>query len=161
MKEETGLGHVQTILLIVIIAVLVATGIYFVRVKYNESYIETIKTNMLTIRWKAESYVNSKRAAKEEITYFGTKASELKDIDSYVKLLFDKGILNDENADKYYVLSDGNMEQLKLEITNEKESYYLINYETYDVIITKGCSYDSKNVYYRIDDIENAKPNNK
>ena len=156
MKDEKGLGYIQMIIIIVIIAILVGGAVYFVRVKHNESYIETIKTNMLTVRWKAESFVNSKKAAKEDVTYIGTKASELKD-NLEIKKLFDNGILNDENAEKYYVLTDENMAELKLDITNEEGSYYLINYENYDVIITKGCSYDSKATFYKIEDIENAK----
>ena len=59
------------------------------------------------------------------------------------------GNITEEEYAKYYVLTDKNLEDLKVKVKNEKESYYLINYETNEVIITKG--YEGK---YKISEIE-------
>lgn len=59
--------------------------------------------------------------------------------------------ITEEEYKKYYVLTDKNLEELKIDVKNEEKSYYLINYETNEVIITKG--YEGK---YKLSEIEKA-----
>lgn len=42
--------------------------------------------------------------------------------------------------DKYYVLTDDDLQKLNLDFKNEEGAYYLINYETSEVIITKSLN---------------------
>ena len=58
-------------------------------------------------------------------------------------------VITEEEYEKYYVLTDNNLGDLKTNVKNEKNSYYLINYETNEVIITKGHE-----VKYKISEIE-------
>lgn len=66
-------------------------------------------------------------------------------IDEFKKV----GVIAEDEYEKYYVLTDKNLEDLKIKVKNEKQSYYLVNYETNEVIITKG--YEGK---YKISEIE-------
>lgn len=45
-----------------------------------------------------------------------------------------------EEFEKYYVLTDDDLQKLNLDFKNEKDAYYLINYETSEVIFTKGLN---------------------
>ena len=38
-------------------------------------------------------------------------------------------------------------------ITNYSDSYFIINYETYEVILSKGCEYSRGEVLYKLSDI--------
>lgn len=153
MKRNSGMGYIQVIIIIVFIAMLVAGGIYFVRLKLNEEYIETVKTNMLLIEWRVREYKDTKTASGEEISYIGTKMSDMQD-DYIISSVIEKGIIKSNEYDKYYVLKDEDLTSLSLEISNEENSYYIINYETLDVVITKGCVYSKDKILYKLSDIE-------
>ena len=158
IKSSNGMGIIQTIIIMIIIVILVASGIYFVRVNLNDRYIETIKTNMLLIQWKIENYTGTKTVAGEETTNLGTKVSEMQE-DAIIAPILEKDVISSEEYEKYYVLKESDLEQLGTEITNEEDSYYIVNYETKDIIITKGCSYNKGETLYRLSDIEKAKNN--
>ena len=156
MKDNKGMGYILAIIIIIIVAILVAAGVYFIRIKLNEEKIETLKTNMLLIQWKARDYVDTKKAAKEEIIYIGTKVSEMKEnnlISEWIK----KDVIKEEEYEKYYVLNDEDLKSLSSEVSNEESSYYLVNYDTYEIIITKGCSYNDEEILYKLSDIERGK----
>lgn len=153
MKSNKAMGYIPSILIIVIVALLVASSVYFIRIKLNEEYIETLKTNMLLIEWKAREYVDTKKASKEEIVYIGTKVSEMRE-NQLISNIINDNVISEDEYEKYYVLTDDNLQELNLEVTNEEGSYYIINYDTYEVIITKGCIYKEGETLYKLSDIK-------
>ena len=64
-------------------------------------------------------------------------------------------ILKVSSYEKYYCLNNENLKQLKLEIENEENSYYLINYDDDEVIITSG--YNGK---YKLSEINTENEEN-
>lgn len=96
IKKENGMGHIQVLLLIIIITCLVASGVYFIRTNLNDRRIETIKTNMMLIQWKVKNYMGSKTVAKEEAQKIGTKISEMKE-DKLLKEIIDNGVIKRMN----------------------------------------------------------------
>ncbi len=87
---------------------------------------------------------------KKETTSDNNKKNDKEDdLIKIVNNFKNTGIITEEEYAKYYVLTDKNLEDLKIKVKNEKNSYYLINYETNEVIITKG--YEGK---YKISQIE-------
>ena len=79
MKRNKGMGMIKLIVMILFIALIVATTVYFVRMQYHEARVETIKTDMLLVQWKVKSYIDSQIAEKVEIKYLGVKLSEVTD----------------------------------------------------------------------------------
>lgn len=156
LKSNKAMSHIQLLLLICVIVAIVISGIYIVKSKMNEEYIETIKTNMLLIQWKIKDLVEINTASGKEMTYIGTKLTDMSDSDE-LKDVMGKNIISSESYDKYYVLKDEDLKSLELEITNEKNSYYIVNYETGEILISKGCSYKKDELLYKLSDIENAK----
>lgn len=150
------MGHIQLVITIAVILCLVFSGMYFVYVKFHEARIETLKTNMLLIEWKAKEYENARVLAGEEKQHIGTKVSDMQD-NALIKPLLENNIILPDDYDKYYVLTDDDLNTLQVNVSNEKNSYYIINYENSDILITKGCGYKYGENLYRLEDIENAK----
>ena len=85
MKNNKGMGIISLICIVIVIAIIAGTAVYFVRLKYNEARIETIKTDMLLVEWKLKSYVDSQTADKvENINYLGKKLQDMQN-DEIVK----------------------------------------------------------------------------
>lgn len=154
IKNNKGMGYIQVIVIIVFVAIIVASGIYYIRMRLNKEYNETIKTNMLLIEWKIKDYKDKKTASKEEFVGLGSKLSEMQD-DNIISELLNKGIIEKGQYDKYYILKDEDLANLSLEFSNEEGSYYIVNYDTMDIVFSKGCKYDKDKILYRLSDIEN------
>lgn len=155
MKNSNGIGIISLIIIIVIFAIIIGIGVNFGLQKYKEAQIKTLQTDMLLVEWKVKSYIDNQKAeGKTEIIHLGTKVSDLKE-NIIIKDFLSKNVIPESEYDKYYVLNDEDMKNAGLEITNYEDSYYLINYETYDVIITKGCEMISGEILYKLSDIEN------
>lgn len=152
MKRNTGMGMIKLILMLLFIILIVATTVYLVRMQYNKVKIETIKTDLLQVQWKIKDYIDKQTVQGEEKQYLGTKLSEMID-DPILQDFFSNKILSEAEYEKYYVLKDENLATAGLEITNYTDSYFIINYETYEVIVSKGCKYSEKEILYKLSDI--------
>ena len=153
MKSENGMGYIKVAIWTIIIAVFVAGGIYFMRMQLEHARAKTIKTNMLLVEWKIKEYEEKQKVAKQDLVCIGMKVSDMQN-DPEVKRLIDNGIIGSENYEKYYVLNDEDLQKLDLGISNEEGSYYVVNYETNDILITRGCKYSKNKILYRLSDIE-------
>ena len=156
MKNNNGIGIIALLIIIVISAIIIGIGINLVLQKYKEAQSKTLETDMLLVEWKLKAYIDNQKAeGKTEISYLGKKVSELKE-NILIKEFLSKNIIQEDEYDKYYVLNDEDMESAGLEITNYENSYYLINYETYEVIITKGYETTTGKTIYKLSDMENS-----
>lgn len=161
MRNNKGMGMIKLIIMILFIILIVAGTIYFFRMKYHEARVETIKTDMLQVQWKVKDYIDKQTVKGEEKHYPGTKLSEMKD-ESVFKDLLSKDTLSEDEYEKYYVLKDEDLATVGSEITNYSDSYFIINYDTYEVILSKGCEYSKGEILYRLSDIiskSNSKEN--
>lgn len=79
MKSNKGIGIIKLIIMILFIALIVATAVYFIRIKYYEARVEIIKTDMLQVQWKVKDYIDKQVVKGEEKKYLGTKLNEIKD----------------------------------------------------------------------------------
>lgn len=152
MKNNKGMGMIQLIISIIIIALIVALGVYYVRMKYNQAKVQTTKTDMLLVEWKAKDVIEKQTVKGEEKTYIGTKVSEMKE-EPLIKEFLNQNIISEEEYEKYYVLTDEDLAKLGLEISNYENSFFLINYENYEIISTKGCKYEKDETLYKLSDI--------
>lgn len=163
MKSNNGMGVIQLIISIVMIAIIVALGVYYVRMKYDQAKVQTAKTDMLLVEWKAKDAIEKQTVKGEEKTYIGTKVSEMKE-DTLIKEFLSKNIISEEEYENYYVLTDEDLEKLGLELSNYENSFFLINYDNYEIITTKGCEYEKEETLYKLSDIlekEGEKETNK
>ena len=159
MKNEKGMGLIQLIVFVVLIILIVAMSVYFIRMQYNEVRVETIKTDMLQVQWKLKDYIDTQTVNGDEIQYLGSKVSDNLQ-DPLLSEVISNNVILESEYEKYYILKDEDLATAGLEITNYEESYFLINYETYEVIVTQGCNISDDETLYKLSDIESRTEDN-
>lgn len=159
MKNEKGMGLIQLIVFVVLIILIVAMSVYFIRMQYNEVRVETIKTDMLQVQWKLKDYIDTQTVNGDEIQYLGSKVSDNLQ-DPLLSEVISNNVILESEYEKYYILKDEDLATAGLEITNYEESYFLINYESYEVIVTQGCNISDDETLYKLSDIESRTEDN-
>lgn len=141
MNKESGLGVVG-IFFIIILIIMIISGAYYVTKKFikNEENAD-IKANMLLIQGACKVLRQNSIVKKDDSILIGNKMSEMTE-DSIINEFKAKNIIDESNYDKYFVLSNEDLKNLNIEVQNEKDSYYIVNYNDNEVYITKG--YDGK-----------------
>ena len=69
--------------------------------------------------------------------------------DPIIKEFLNKNIIPEEEYKNYYVLTDDDLKRLDVDVKNEENAYYLVNYTSEEVIITSGL-----NGKYKLSEIE-------
>ena len=154
MNKEDGITLTQVLILLVIILIICAVSTYIFNQHVKTEGETSIKANMLVIQGKcnvskekaeivstqeqSNTTGNKVEIAEEESRIYGKKVSELKDSDDIVKSFLELNVIKEEEYESFYVLSDSDLEGLKVDFSNEKGSYYIVNYESGEVIYTAG-----------------------
>ena len=154
MSKEDGITLTQVLILLVIILIICAISTYIFNQHMKAEGETDIKANMLVIQGKcnvskekaeivstqeqSNTTGNKVEIAEEESRIYGKKISELKDSDDIVKSFLELNVIKEEEYESFYVLSDSDLEGLKVDFSNEKGSYYIVNYESGEVIYTAG-----------------------
>jgi len=154
MKREDGITLTQVLILLVIILIICAVSTYIFNQHMKAEGETDIKANMLVIQGKcnvskekadivstqeqSNTTGNKVEIAEEESRIYGKKISELKDSDEIVKAFLALNIIKEDEYESFYVLSDSDLEGLKIDFVNEKGAYYIVNYESGEVIYTGG-----------------------
>lgn len=138
MKKENGLsipGVIIVMAIIILVSFFIIKSVIDTR---TEERNKTLKSNMQIIQGTCKVLYQDTITKKEGAVLLGQKLSEADnyEINEFKKL----GVISEEEYEKFYVLTDKELADLKLEITNEAGSYYLVNYETGNVIITEGIN---------------------
>lgn len=176
MKKESGKGMIKALLLFIIVVAVIVWICMSIGNNIKTQKDDNIVSNMMLIKGKCKVFNENRiRNNQEESTLIGTKLSEITkteenqegenqeekssdSIDEKIKVIIEEfkntQAISEEEYGKYYVLTDANLEELKVDVKNEANSYYLINYETNEVIITKG--YEGK---YKLGEIEEVRAN--
>lgn len=137
MKKETGMGIIAIILIILSIIALCFGAYYFVSNFMKKEKNVDIKANMLVIKGKAKVLEETSKVNNNEEGLKGKKLSEMQE-DHIISEFLAKNIIDSTKLDKYYALRNEDLKEMELDIQNEKDSYYIVNYETEEVYITKG-----------------------
>ncbi len=154
MKNQKGMGHL-TLILCVIIIILVAVGaFYYFFIKLEDQVIETYKTDMLLIQGKVKVLSEEAIINKNGELLKGRKISESLE-DEEIKALLENGVLSqeEESFDNYYLLEKSNLDEMGLGAIRLEKGYYIVNYDTDEVIYSKGIKF-GENTYYKLSEIE-------
>ena len=154
MKSQKGMGHLATILSIIIIISVIVGIVFYVKNQMQEGRKQNYETDMLLIQGKVKILSQEATIQKNEELLKGRKIEENLE-DEEIKLLLEKEIIkqDEENFAKYYILEKSNLEEMGLDNLELKEGYYLVNYSTYEIIYTKGVIV-SENTYYKLSELE-------
>ncbi len=152
MKKESGMGLLAIIFIIVLIIVLVVLGYYTVKKITKDKKLEDIKANMLLIQGKCKILEENTKVNKNEDNILGKKVSDMKE-DQIVAQFLEKNIIPEDKLDKYYVLSNEDLNNMEIDVQNEENSYYIVNYEEDSVYITKGYMNEETNeIVYKLEE---------
>ena len=151
MNTEKGMGIIAIIISVLVIVAMAIFAYNFVVNTADEQKIEDIRTNMLLIQGKCKILQETTKVNNNQEGLKGRKLSEIQD-DRIISEFLNRNIIDSTNLDKYYALSNDDLTSMELDIQNEENSYYVVNYEDNTVYITKGYTVgDSEEVIYKLD----------
>lgn len=157
MKDQKGLTFVGTIFLVLLIAFITFTVVYFVRLQTQKEDLENMKTDLLLVEAKVKKISSDYILKKKDEVLIGTKLSDIKDEQIIQEFLQYNSINIDEKGKKYYALNKQNLEELGLtQVELAENSYYIVEYTESKVYYTQGYELEGNN-YYDIDNIEELK----
>ena len=106
---------------------------------------------MLLIQGKCKILEETCKVNNNEDGLKGRKLSDIQD-DSIISEFLNKNVIDTSKLDKYYALSNDDLSSMELDIRNENNSYYVVNYEENEVYITKGYTVEnSEEILYKLD----------
>lgn len=164
-KQENGITIVALGVTIVVMIIIAGISINIGNNVIEKAERESIKTNMLLIQAKTKiiaeeaNFVKSPSSEaqneeqQEESKYLGNKLSDIVEDGETLNQNLDKLKLEADELDKYYVLEQKDLNDMglnKIQISNG--IYYLVNYDTEEIIYIPGYKYDGK-VYYKLSEI--------
>ena len=154
LKEQEGMGHLATFFCIIIIIAIITICIYYIKNMIQKENKKNYETDMLLIQGKIKVISQESTIQKKEEILQGKKLSENLE-DEEIKKLLQNNIISTEESDftKYYILEKTDLEELGLSSIELTEGYYIVNYETYEVIYTSGVKIDN-NYYYKLSELQ-------
>ena len=135
MKQEKGIGHIMTILLILVILFFVVGAFYIFHKQYNKENIETIKTDMLALQGKINIVQQEHMINEEEYPLLG-ETLEGKEEEEWVKALLDEKVIVQTKG--VYKISNEELQQMELpNLKLEEQEYFLVEYENKEIYYYK------------------------
>lgn len=155
MKSQKGMSQITLVISIIVIIVIGVLGLNISKRMLETRNIENYKTNMLLLQGKvkviSKEFIMNK---EDEEILKGKKVSENLENEDIVVLL-EKNIISqdEENFEKYYIIENEDLEKIGLSSIKLEEGYYVVNYNTYEVIYSKGIDVE-KEKYYKLSEIK-------
>lgn len=154
MKSEKGITYTK---LLVIFAIVIVIGIVitaYILGMFRKESLEDIKTDMLLVQTKVKVLKGDSDINGDAIYLIGEKISSPEQPGEIISFL-DTGIIPQEQYDFYYVVNQNCLNEMGLgEIKLKDGTYYIVNYNTYEVIYTQGYTDEYNNTYYKLSDIQ-------
>ena len=140
---------------VIIIAVIIFVAFFLIKhanVMFKEKVDNDVKTDLLLVQAKIKLIKGKAEVSTNNEAYVGNKVSESdkQDVKDFLKSIK----INEEDFEKYYILSVKDLESMGLasEMKNVEDNVFIINYEESDVIYVKGIQIDNT-VNYRLSEI--------
>lgn len=155
MRSEKGVTLAALILTVLILAVLTAVTATEIGEMMGKVHLETISTDLMLIQAKAKVIAEKVNFNDDESLLKGQKLSEVTENETINNLLA-LGVMNEseEHYDDYYVWNKETIDELDLGITDVKDSeFFIVNYETEEVIYSVGYEHEDGVTYYKLSEI--------
>lgn len=160
MIQRKGKSSIKLIVAIVIIVALVTAGVIYLRKFLSNESIKDLQYDMLLVKTKTETVKSKNVLNKDENPLIGYQLTSLPEninIDEFKT----KNVIGEDEYEKYYLLDSECLEKMDLkELVNKYPGYFIVCYDDYEVIYSKGYENKNKMWCYKISDLE-KKPENK
>lgn len=153
MKEKKGIGFAKLIIGIIVIIVVVIFGVSYVKKIIDKEKIKNVQADLLLVQAKIELVKGNYNMSKENNALKGYQLNQLPE-GINIQDFFDKNIIEQSEYEKYYLLDKDALQQCGLEdLVNSYDGYFIVNYDNYDVIYTKGYKNSNGLWCYKISDL--------
>ena len=154
MKSEKAMGNVTLFISIVIIILIVAAILCGGYILIEERNIENYQTDMLMLQGKVKILSQEAIMEKKDELLKGKKVSENIEDENIKRLIENKVISQEEEAfEKYYIIEPVNLEEMGLSNIAPSEGFYIVNYDTDEIIYSNGIVL-GKETYYKLSQIQ-------
>ena len=142
------------IISIIIIAIIIALIVILINKNIEKGNIDNYQTDMLLIQGKIKVISQEATIQEKDELLKGRKIEENLEDEQIKKLLENKIISKEETSfSMYYILDKSNLEEMGLQSLKLKEGYYLVNYNTDEIIYCKGIEINN-NTYYKLSELK-------
>ena len=151
MRKGYFATYVKIILIVIVIIAIVLGVFYFLKDQYNTEQVKTVKTDMLLIEGKTKIVAQKVKIKEKNANYIGKKISDISEENDDIKSLQENGIIdiNAKNVN-YYILDKSNLEELGLFTIKLEDGCYIVEYNTNDIIYSKGVKDKDGNIKYKL-----------
>lgn len=154
MKRGYFKTYAKILLIILLLAIAIYMAGHFFKTEYDAEQFETIKTDMLLIEAKTKIIGEKVKIKEDNAVYIGRKIEETKEEDN-TKQLQEQGVINlEKKENRYYILEKSHLEELGLANLNLEDGYYIVEYNSNEIIYSKGIQDKDGNTVYTLSDIE-------
>lgn len=155
IKNEKGISLVILVMTIIVLAILTTITIKEIGGLMRQVRLETVVTDLLLVQAKAKVIAEKASFNDDESLLKGQRISEIQNNEE-IENLKNNGIISEAevNYDKYYMWDKQTVEELDLGITQmEDTDFFIVNYETEQVIYPSGYRHTDGNTYYKLTEI--------
>ena len=147
MKKENAMSHKTFVICIAVIIIATAIMMNILLNETKNMTLENLITDMLLVQGKIKVIDQQNIINEEQNPLLGKKVSENLE-DEIIKNLINNGVLNQEseNFDKYYIITQEDLSQMKLE-NKLNGDCYVVNYANYEIIYPEGIKIDNEMHY--------------
>lgn len=148
MRSQKGMGHLMLIICIAIIILLVLGVGYILKEKIEEEKLETYQTDMLLIQGKVKVFSQEATIQKNEEFLKGRNITESLE-EEQIKNLLENNVISQEETSfsKYYILEQSHLDEIGLSNIKLEEGYFIVNYDTDEIIYSNGITIGDKTFY--------------
>lgn len=153
MKEKKGIGFAKLVIGIIAIIVVVIFGVSYVKKIIDKEKVKNVQADLLLVQAKIELVKGNYNMSKENNPLKGYQLNQLPE-GINIQDFFDKNIIKQDEYEKYYLLDKDALQQCGLEdLLDNYDGYFIVNYDNYDVIYTKGYKNSNGLWCYKISDL--------
>ena len=154
-KSEKGVTLVVLVITVIILAILATVAIDEIGNIMEQVNLETVGTDLLIVQAKAKVIAEKAIFNNDESLLKGQKISEITD-NEQINSLKTKGVISESetNYDDYYMWNKQTIEELEIGITKMNDTeFFIVNYETEEVIYPQGYKHTDGSTYYKLTEI--------
>ena len=153
MKKSGIAGYIRLLIAIIIIIVVTITGFSYIKNIFKNEDVKNFESDLLLVQAKVELVKGTNIMDKDKNPLKGIQVSQLPE-EINIQDVFDKGLITEEEKEKYYFLNEEALNQMGLKnFYNKYEGKFIVNYDTYEVIYTKGYKNENGLFVYKVSEL--------
>ena len=153
MKKSGIAGYIRLLIAIIIIIIVTITGFSYIKNIFKNEDVKNFESDLLLVQAKVELVKGTNIMDKDKNPLKGIQVSQLPE-EINIQDVFDKGLITEEEKEKYYFLNEEALNQMGLKnFYNKYEGKFIVNYDTYEVIYTKGYKNENGLFVYKVSEL--------